>query len=686
MNPQKLTIIIILVFSIITLSLSQDNSADLRKLLAQIKTYEYGQSLENFTAINNIMRNIGNSDEQQKEAETMLIEFLESTASLPAKRFVCECLSIYGSDESVPVLEELLSESETESMALFALERISSDDAAEVLIDALSGAKGTLKVDIINALGHRREENALEDIIPMINDKDETVAYAAISAVGRTGGDKAAEALKAAMSDTDNRFSADIINAYLKCAESYSVQGEKQKALKIYQSLENSQYNNHVRYAALKGIIKNSDQSGTDVIVSFFENENADQHLIAIALVTEIPLSEDVTPIVKSMSKMKSEDQMRLLSALAGRKEKSVVNMMVKMTDNTDEQIRLAALEALSLSGDSDTALLFAQIAAVGKAPEKTVARAGLDRLNAPGADELIVNSISQAADPLKIELIRCTAPRYITTAAPLLVYELENTNDKVRVAAIKALKEIGSSEQLDPLITYHMKTKNEKEMKSLEGTIVAICNRLPDTQSQAAPLLNKYDKIKDSRTKTSYLEMMGKIGDPKSLNVLNSALKDKNDDIKTSAIRGLSDWPDMKPADELLTIAKTSTNEIHQTLALRGYLNLLGHDKGLEPPDKFGKYKEAMDLAAGVAEKKQILSGIARIRNKEAFEFAAQYLDDVALKSEAEMAVLRIGRQLGRDQIDLTLPVVKKVRAQTDNEEIKEEIDELLEEIEKDQ
>ena len=686
MNPQKLTIIIILVFSIITLSLSQDNSADLRKLLAQIKTYEYGQSLENFTAINNIMRNIGNSDEQQKEAETMLIEFLESTASLPAKRFVCECLSIYGSDESVPVLEELLSESETESMALFALERISSDDAAEVLIDALSGAKGTLKVDIINALGHRREENALEDIIPMINDKDETVAYAAISAVGRTGGDKAAEALKAAMSDTDNRFSADIINAYLKCAESYSVQGEKQKALKIYQSLENSQYNNHVRYAALKGIIKNSDQSGTDVIVSFFENENADQHLIAIALVTEIPLSEDVTPIVKSMSKMKSEDQMRLLSALAGRKEKSVVNMMVKMTDNTDEQIRLAALEALSLSGDSDTALLFAQIAAVGKAPEKTVARAGLDRLNAPGADELIVNSISQAADPLKIELIRCTAPRYITTAAPLLVYELENTNDKVRVAAIKALKEIGSSEQLDPLITYHMKTKNEKEMKSLEGTIVAICNRLPDTQSQAAPLLNKYDKIKDSRTKTSYLEMMGKIGDPKSLNVLNSALKDKNDDIKTSAIRGLSDWPDMKPADELLTIAKTSTNEIHQTLALRGYLNLLGHDKGLEPPDKFGKYKEAMDLAAGVAEKKQILSGIARIRNKEAFEFAAQYLDDVALKSEAEMAVLRISWRLGRDQIDLTLPVVKKVRAQTNNEEIKEQIDEMLEDIEKDQ
>jgi HEAT repeat protein len=298
----------------------------------------------------------------------------------------------------------------------------------------------------------------------------------------------------------------------------------------------------------------------------------------------------------------------------------------------------------------------------------------------------MIVNSISQAADPVKIELIRCTAPRYVMSAAPLLVYELENKNEKVRIAAIKALKEIGSPEQLDPLITYHMNTQSEKEMKDLEGTIVAICKRLPENQSQAAPLLKNYDKIKDAPTKASYLEMMGKIGDSKSLNILTSALEDKNDDIKTSAIRGLSEWPDMKPADELLKIAKTSTNQIHQTLALRGYLNLLRQKRDLKPADKLNRYKEAMDLSGGVTEQKQILSGVARIRTPEAFEFAAKYLDDPSLKNEAEMAVLRISWRLGRDHIDLTLPMVKKVRAQTDNEEIKEQIDEMLEEIERDQ
>ena len=93
MNHQKFITIIVLVIAVFSLSMAQDNLAELEKLLVKIKTYQYGQSLENITAINNLLRKIGNSDEQQKEAEAMLIEFLESEASLPAKRFVCECLS-----------------------------------------------------------------------------------------------------------------------------------------------------------------------------------------------------------------------------------------------------------------------------------------------------------------------------------------------------------------------------------------------------------------------------------------------------------------------------------------------------------------------------------------------------------------------------------------------------------------
>ena len=105
----------------------------------------------------------------------------------------------------------------------------------------------------------------------------------------------------------------------------------------------------------------------------------------------------------------------------------------------------------------------------------------------------------------------------------------------------------------------------------------------------------------------------------------------------------------------------------------------MLRQRNGFDPEEKFERYKEAMDLAAGVTEKKQILSGIARIRTPEAFEFAAKYLDDASLKNEAESAVLRISWRLGEDHIDETLPVIKKVREQTDNEEIKEQIDEIL-------
>jgi len=677
-------ILILLIFSIMTTLTAQNSIEEMKGLLEQIKTYEYGQSRENLTALNNLFRVIENSDEQQEKAEEQLVDFLGSDATLPAKQFICECLSIYGSDKSVSILEKMLFESKTENMALFALERIPMEDASDVLMDALSETKGDLKVGIINALGNRREKDAVDEIIPLIWDSEGEIASAAIAASGKIGGDQASQALAKALSDPDAKLKSEIVFSYLKCAVVYEENNENKKALMIYQSLNKPEFDNHVRYAALQGVLRTSDQKLTDINEIFLGIESPELYSLVIPMIEEIPESEDITPIVDNLSKMQPEDQVKLLYALAGRKDPAVVKAMVKSTKSNSEQVRIAALSALSLSGDAETVHLFVGIAAGTKGLDREAARNGLDRLNAPGTDKLIVNSIPVSENSRKIELIRSTSSRYITSASSLLIGELHSPNAEVRIASIKALKEIGSPEHLNALINHHMKTKNSQEIKELENTIVAISKRIPDSQSQAGFLLSNMDKLDDVKLKASYLEMMGRIGDPKSLPVIESTLKGKNDELKTSAIRGLSNWPDSKPANELLNIAKSSTNPTHQILALRGYLNLVGHDDTINWDDKTEMYKEAMTLAKEAPEKRLVLSGFSDVPTPEAFKIVTSYLDDQDVKGEAEIAVLHIAFRLGGEYKEMILPVIKKVHSQTQNEEVKEQSFEMINYIER--
>jgi HEAT repeat protein len=676
-------ILTILIFSFISVLSAQNSTEDLKNLLGKLESYDYGQSRENLTLFSDLLRVIGNSDSEQLNAEKQMINFLESDATLPAKQFICECLSIYGSDESVPVLEEMLSEQSTENMALYALERIPTEKASEVLMDALSDAKGDLQVGIINALGNRRFNDSVEQISRFIWDSDSKLAYASISAIGKIGGDEAAESLAKALADPDVKLKAEVIQASLRCAMVYEQNQENKKALTIYQSLENSTFDHQVRHAALKGIISASGKKATDILVEFFDNESSIQYAIAIPLVREIPASEDVSPIVDHLTKMDPDQQIKLIGAMAGRKESAVFNAMVKLTKSNNEQVRIAALEALSLSGEAETALLFVGVAAGSKGLDRTTARAGLDRLSAPGTDKLIVKSIPESDDARKIELIRSTSSRNITSAAPLLIYQLENTNSDVRIASIKSLREIASPNELDALIVYHLKVVNDQEFKELENTIVATCKRIPENQSRSAILLSNLSSVDNLKIKSSYLEMMGKIGDPKSLPVLKEMLNSNNEQLQTSAIRGLANWLDIKPAPDLLNIAKSSKNQKHRTLALRGYLDLLNRDESIKPDDKTEMYKESMNLVEGTAEKRQVLSGLAKTPTLESFNYVKPYLDDPDVKNEAETAILRLAWELGADHMETTLPVVKKVKDQTDNDEIREQINNILEYIE---
>ncbi|MCD6346022.1 MAG: ThuA domain-containing protein [Bacteroidales bacterium] len=99
----------------------------LEEILACIESYKPGDSRICLQDLSNFIRaNYADGDEWH-ETEEDLIKFLKGSATSDAKNYVCKEVSMFGSDDFVPVLNKLMKEEDTKEMARYALERIKGE-------------------------------------------------------------------------------------------------------------------------------------------------------------------------------------------------------------------------------------------------------------------------------------------------------------------------------------------------------------------------------------------------------------------------------------------------------------------------------------------------------------------------------------------------------------------------------
>jgi hypothetical protein len=215
-----------------------------------------------------------------------------------------------------------------------------------------------------------------------------------------------------------------------------------------------------------------------------------------------------------------------------------------------------------------------------------------------------------------------------------------------------------------------------------LEKTVVAVAKKTPGDKGQGAAVLAALPSAKDLDAKCSLLNVLGKIGDPAALPVLREALGDKEDKLKDAAVRAFSDWPTAAPAADLLKVAQTSENQVHKTLALRGYVRLAGLPSNRPAEETMKMYKDAMALAGDVSEKKMVLSGLGGTDSYEAMEMASSYLGDKDLKDEAEAAIVKIAEERMKNSPRVsaqTREMLQKVVDGTTNESLREQAQKFL-------
>jgi HEAT repeat protein/type 1 glutamine amidotransferase len=653
---------------------------DVDELLGKIATYDYGQSRKSLTELSDFIKGAYGCNDELKGIESRLLEFLKSDATLAGKQFMCRQLSIIGSEQSVGTLASMLVKPETSDMARYALERIPGEAVNKVLREALGKTSGTVKTGIINTLAMRGDKESVGALGELLYDSDTSVSSAAAAGLGRIGGAKAAALLGEAQAKTRGLLRMQVLDSYLSCADGFFESGSQAEAIKIYEELYSSDVPGPIRAAALKGIVGAGSEKSTEVILSALRDDDTVICSVAAGLVREAK-EIDVGAIAAETSKLPEMVQVQLLSALGERGDESAGAFIVEATRSEDSDVRIAALKATGSFGTAANVVLLAHMAAGTKGAEREAARESLYKLRGDEVDRAIMGGISKSKGAaVKAELVRSLGHRNLKSGARVLLETVRDTDRNVRLESIRAIREIGASRMIVPLARLLREERHEVEVKEIEKAMVGVSRRAPDKNTKI--LNHMITTIEEKQVRISLLRVAGELGDSNSLEVIRAALKDEDSDIEMGAIRALSSWPDGVPAGDLLEVVKKSDEEVKRVLALRGYIRLLGLESERTAADTVKLYREAIGLASNASEKKMVLSGLGNVEGAESLDMAVSYIGDKELSQEAEAAVVKIGWEIFESEPEKTRAALEKVLEISKNELIRDEAEELLDEI----
>jgi len=624
-----------------TQALSAVSGVDADTALKAISTYKFPQSRKGLALVEKLVQCTATDSTRRKLLAAKMAAMLDSEATLDSRKFLCQQLSIIGSEREVPALAKLLPDRELSLAARSALERIPGEPALAAMRGTLGQLKGPLLVGTINSLGARRDAKAVAAIAKHIGSQDPQVAETASAALGKIATRPAAEALMASSAKG-------AAEAMLSCAEAMLARGETGQARAVYKSLSEPTQPKHVRIAAFPGLVACEGDRASELLLAALTGADQALQAAAVRCVRTAGGAGLTRVLAEQLATFPPTVRVGIISGLADRGDRVALPAIVQAAKSEDPQVRGAALAALGPLGDASTVPLLAQLAAKAEGRDQSLARKGLVRVQGQDVDAAILKLMEGSDALVRREMILALSARGTRSAVPTLLRAAKDPDRDVRREAVKALGALADSPACPSLIDLLSQTKSAAERRGLENGLVAICRRNQDRDKRAAPILAGLGAA-DVRVRCSLLRVLSKVGGEQALEALRAAVKNENAEVRTAAIRSLAEWPDSAALDDLLAIARSAKETVPKVLALRGFAQLAANTRDLSAQQMTQRLREALQLAERPDEKKALLGALGGAHCWEAMKLATSYLEEAVLADEAALAVVQMAPALVR-------------------------------------
>jgi HEAT repeat protein len=362
----------------------------------------------------------------------------------------------------------------------------------------------------------------------------------------------------------------------------------------------------------------------------------------------------DATPDVQAI----------LIDVLAARGDEIAKPTILAALGGVNQDVRIAALRALKVFGDESDVVRLAEAAANASGGERDASRASLNRLRGEDVDAAILAEAQGThQSSVRAELIRSIPQRHVADAQPVLLATAQDEQEPVRVAAFEALGELAAESDLADLVNLLIEERGSDARNAAEDAVVATCLHSDDVAGRAEPILTAFPEAKE-QVKASLLRVLGRVRGSQALEVIRRAVESPVPEVVDAAVRALAKWDNADVLDDLLRLARQSSTQTHQVLALRGYVRLTRLPSDRDPADTFKMLEGAMSLSEQDAEKKLVLSALTDVKLVAALDKARSYIGTEALRDEAAVATLALAKSLVATDIDEALAAIDEVRA----------------------
>jgi HEAT repeat protein len=591
--------------------------------------------------------------EQPKEKEAELIAVLRSDAPPAEKAITCKRLAIYGSSSAVPELAKLLPDEHLSSWARIALEAIPGSEADEVLIEAVGSVRGRQLIGVINSLGIRRAEGATNVLSDKLQEDDIEIASAAAVALGHIGNAEATKVLRKALETVPDAVRSAVAEGCILCAEAALAYGRDAEAIEIFDEVRKSDVPRQRILEATRGAILARRDAGLDLLVEQLRSNDRAMFRMGLSTAREFPGTKVDQTLAAELADAAADRAALLLHAMADRKETVVLPAVLQAAERGPTEVRLVALGALGRIGNASCLKPLVDVALESDEQLVVAAKAALADLPGEEVDAEIVKMLNKAEGktyPLMIELVGLRR----IDAVGALRKALTNPDKVVRTAALRALGETVSADDLPVLISHAISPKHPEDASAAQQALMTASVRMPDREACAAQLAAALEKS-PSGTKVVLLEILGAVAGTTSLKTIAAAAKSDDPQLQDVSTRLLGEWLTTDAAPVLLDLSQTIPAEKFRTRALRGYIRI-ARQFVKDPKERLEMCRQAFEASRQPAEQRLILELLKRDANLDALKLAIQATRDYPeVKDEATQTMLAIAQKIENKSRDVT-------------------------------
>lgn len=596
-------------------------------------------------------------------------------ASYEAKVAACRQLSIIGTKEAIAPLAALLGDEKLSHMARYGLEPIPDPAVDEAFRAALGRVEGKPLVGVIGSIGVRRDAQAVQPLLALLmaSETSPEAKGAVLRALGSIGTAEAAEVLMVSLDRAPPEGMADAYEGLFRCAERFAAEGDRSKAIDIYDTLRTRDAAHQVRAGALRGAILTRGAEGVPLLGEYLGSGDYIMFSAAVQTAQEMTGSGVTDALAGALAGLPADNQILVCQTLGLRGDTKALPALYAAADKGATSARVAAIEAVAEIGDASAVPQLVELLGADDRAVAGAAQEAVGSLPGPAADAAVMKMFNGSDTDRRLVAVELMGRRRMTAAVPTLLKACGDADASVRGASIKMVGELGGPDQLSSVLDVLMTLQSSRDIEAARQALSDVCGKASPPESCSGALIGRLDGAGTAQ-KIVLLRVLSGIGGQEALQAVRKTVGDADADVHAAAIRALGTWKTVDAAPPLLALAKGADNAGDKALCLRAYLGMAGR-RDLPVGERLSMCREAGNLIESADEKRRLLSVLGGIDAPEAMSIIAPYLSDAAVRREAVLASLAVadrllkGRASGRHAPNLIAPLEKVTQVETTDE-----------------